>query len=96
MRLLVPPAVAAYDATRPPGTANPGGGMGVKYARAEEVLRQRYPDVRRVATLEAVDSESVLVDALWFVNDFEQKVNAFLERKFPFAVLYGSQENLLS
>ena len=96
MRILVPEAVAQFDLRMPVGNRNPGGGMSVKYARVEEALRQRYPDVRRVSTLAEVETESVIVDALWFLDNLASKVDAFLTRKFRFAMLYGSQECLLT
>ena len=96
MRLLYPEAVSRFDIARAPGMTNAGGGMGTKASRVEEVLRQRYPDVRRVSALEEVDSDAVIVDALWFVNDYEGKVESFLNRKFRFSMLYGSQECILS
>ena len=96
MKILVPDAIASYDIAHAPGMSNPGGGMGVKFARVEEVLRQRYPDVARVSSLAAVDTDAVIVDALWFVNDYQKNVDDFLARNFRFALLYGSQECLLT
>lgn len=96
MNLLVPESVARFDLSRAPGMTNPGGGMGTKYARAEEVLSRRYPTVRRVWELEQIDTSSVIVDALWFPGEMEEKIDAFLARGFRFSMLYGSQENLLS
>lgn len=99
MDILVPASVAQYDLSRPPGNANPGGGVGVKYARVEEVLQRRSPSVRRVSALESIRSDFVIVDPLWFNwnnrDNREEKLEAFLQMAFPHVLLYGSEQNLL-
>ena len=101
MDILVPQPVAAYDLAQPPSLANPGGGVGVKYARVEQALAQHY-SVRRVHLLEDVQvsaDDVLIVDALWFnwnnQDVREEKLARFLQCNFSRVLLYGSEQNLL-
>ena len=94
MEMLVSTSAVNFDLARVPGVFNPGGGMGVKYARVEEVLRARFPSIRRVSSLDSC-GDDVIVDALWFVGKRAKRVEAFLEQDFRSVLLYGSQEYLV-
>ena len=94
--ILVPDTIARYDISQPPGPANAGGGMSVKYARVEEALSMRYT-VRRLSDVEDVNADIVIVDPLWFTwgGDIDEKTEAFLCCGFERVLICGSESNLL-
>ena len=95
MKLLVPERMVKFDLGLPAGLRNAGGGVGVKWARVEEALRLRYPDISRVSSLDEVEGDAVIVEPFWFGSDYKDSVKAFLERKFQFSMVYGTQEELI-
>lgn len=99
--ILLPEKIARYDLSKPPGPDNPTAGMGVKYARVEEALRQRYPDARRVWEIEKVKAETVIVDPVWFRCATEGPpermavVEKFIQHGFKRVLLAGSEQFLM-
>lgn len=93
--LLIPSQIVDYDLAQPPGYANAGGGMGVKYARVAEALSRRYT-VRRISTLEEVRGDIVMVDPLWFYweKDLQKTAEEFLYHGFERILVCGSEQNL--
>ena len=94
--ILIPDFIEQYDLSRPPSRSNPGGGLGVKYARVEEVLSRRYK-VRRVSSLEAVRSDFVIVEPLWFEwgeVGWEKRWGDFLGHAFDRVLVFGSDQTL--
>lgn len=94
--ILLPMAVANYDMSKPPGPDNPTCGMGLKFARVEDALRRRYPDVRRVSNIEDVTAETVIVEASWFRMPTREerlaRLDTFLRKAFSRVLLYGSEQ----
>lgn len=102
LTLLVPDTAARYSLERPPGLRNPGGGVGIKYARMEQMLSQAY-HVQRTSQLELVDTDFVIVEPLWFswIEDarttpaaIDTRLKAFLERMFRNILVCGSEHEL--
>ena len=99
INILLPKAVAQYDMSRPPGFDNPTCGMGLKYARVEEALRLRYPNVRRVWDVDQVNADVVIVDPLWFKHGERdtrlQVLDEFLRQNYGCVLLFGAEQFLM-
>ncbi len=102
LTLLVPDVAARYTLERPPGPRNPGGGVGVKYARMEQMLSEAY-HVHRTADLNTVATDFVIVEPLWFVwfenqradaDAINNRLEAFLKRMFRNILVCGSEHEL--
>ncbi len=97
LTLLVPDKAARYALELPPGPRNPSGGLGVKYARMEQMLSQAY-HVHRTADLETVATDFVIVEPLWFghanAEELDARLDAFLDRMFRNILVCGSEQEL--
>ena len=91
--ILLPETIASFSMSKPPGPENPTAGMGMKYARVQEVLSRRYK-VRRVSELSEVSEDFVIVDPVWFNSNPHERADAFLQCGFGRVLLYGSEQSL--
>ena len=102
LTLLVPDVAARYTLERPPGPRNPGGGVGIKYARMEQMLSQAY-HVHRTSQLDTVETDFVIVEPLWFswfedqradAHAIDTRLDTFIERMFRNILVCGSEQEL--
>lgn len=104
MYLLVPKQISRYNLYEPPAPRiNPGGGMGVKYARVVEAARPLW-SAKRIHSLDGMPrTDFLLVDPLWFEwqakrgdESFRERVKAVEDFDAKYKVWYGSELSFMS
>ena len=99
LKFLVPDKCVGYDLSRPPGLRNPGGGIGVKYARVEEA--SDFHLCQRASSLDEIEADDIVfADWLWFLPDKKgethvDKVKAFVSLP-NLKGIYGSELSVLT
>ena len=94
--ILVPKAIVGFDAQKPVGDSNAGGGMGIKYARVEEALLHRYPSVSRISRLDKVTADVVMIDPTLFVwGTTVPTVAELQELEIPFSLLSCEEQTIM-